>query len=369
MTKARIIHIIHSSAFGGGPNTVAVLCLGLLNDFEMEVVTDGQGDVPALLEGAGIVVHRLPLTTKWSFTANLAKLASLTRALKPDLVHLHGQFAGSLGQIALLLAGRPRSIYTVLWPSYLDDGGPWSRLRNYSAERLSCGLAAAVVAVSEHDRHELLARGLCKVGKLSKIHTAYFLLDEVAQPDPPAAEPVIGFVGRLVDQKGCEYLVRAAPLVISAHPNVRFVVVGDGPELARLMALARELKVASSVEFVGYDPTPARRMKSMSVLAVPSIYEPLGMAPMEAMACGVAVVASAVGGLPEVVEDGVTGILVAPRDPEALATALTRLLDSPALAAQMGIDGRERAIRDFSPTAVAGQYAELYRRLADTTSS
>jgi glycosyltransferase involved in cell wall biosynthesis len=204
---------------------------------------------------------------------------------------------------------------------------------------------------------------------LTTIHNAYFLPDEIAQPSPAAFQPVVGFVGRVVDQKGCEYLVRASPLVISAHPNVRFVVVGDGPELARLTALASELKVASAFEFVGYDPTPARRMKSMSVLAVPSIYEPLGMVPLEAMACGVAVVASAVGGLPEVVEDGVTGILVAPRDPEALAEALIRLLDSPALAAQMGIAGRERAIRDFSPTAIAAQYADLYRRLADTTSS
>jgi glycosyltransferase involved in cell wall biosynthesis len=342
---------------------LAILCLGLSNDFEMEVVTDGQGDVPALLEGAGIVVHRLPLTTKWSFTANLAKLASLTRALKPALVHLHGQFAGSLGQIALQLAGRPRSIYTVLWPSWLDEGGPWSRLRNYSAERLSCGLASEVVAVSEHDRHELLARSLCKVGKLSIIHTAYSLQDDIVHPGQAAAEPVVGFVGRLVDQKGCEYLVRAAPLVVSAHPNVRFVVVGDGPELARLTALARELNVASAVEFVGYDPAPARRMKSMSVLAVPSIYEPLGMVPMEAMACGVAVVASAVGGLPEVVEDGVTGILVPPRDPRAIAQALIRLLDTPQDRVRMGSAARERAVRKFSPATITAQYAVLYRRV------
>ena len=110
-------------------------------------------------------------------------------------------------------------------------------------------------------------------------------------------------------------------------------------------------------------------MQTMAVLAVPSVYEPLGMVAIEAMACGVPVVASAVGGLPEVVENGNTGILVPPRDPEALAAALIRLLDSPQRARQMGSKGRERATRVFSPKVIGERYADLYRRLAASTSS
>lgn len=153
MTKPRIVHVIHSSAFGGGPNMLAILCLQLSN---------GEASV-----------YQLPPTTKtkWSFTCRIPLLTSLIRSRKPDLVHLHGRFAGSLGQ----LAGWPRSLYTVQWPSYLDDGGPWSRLRNYSAERVSCGLATAVAAVSEHDQRQLVARGLCDVTKLDMIHNAYCL--------------------------------------------------------------------------------------------------------------------------------------------------------------------------------------------------
>jgi glycosyltransferase involved in cell wall biosynthesis len=349
---------------------LANLCLQLHDQFDMEVVCDGQGDMPARVEKVGVSVHRVPLTTKWSFAAHIPRLAALIRSRKPDLVHLHGQFAGSLGQIAVQLAARPPSVYSVQWPSYLDDTGAWSRLRNKSAERVSCGGATMVVAVSEHDRKELLARRLCDPAKLIVIHNAYFLEDSAASTPaaPPSSAPVIGFVGRLADQKGCEFLMRAAPRVLLTHPSARFVVVGDGPERGRLETLVHQLGIASSVEFTGYDPAPARRMRSMTVLAVPSIYEPLGMVALEAMACGLPVVGSAVGGIPEAVEDGRTGLLVPPRDSDAIARALDRLLSAPALAARMGSAARERAEQSFSPKTIAGQYAALYRRLLKTSS-
>lgn len=365
----KITHVIHSSAFGGGPNMLTVLVRELHGQFDMDVVTDGAGDMPARLAELGVKTHRMALTTKWSFATHIPALASLIRSLRPDLVHLHGQFAGSFGQLALGLAGRPRSVYTAQWPSFLDDGGAWSRLRNATAERVSCR-ATEVVAVSEHDRREFVARGLCAAERIRVIPNAY-LVDASALParDTNPTSPVIGFVGRLVDQKGCEHLVRAAPAILARHPHARFVIVGDGVDRSGLEALAVQEGVAAAFEFAGYDPDPARRLRSMTVLAVPSIYEPLGMVALEAMVCEVPVVASRVGGLPEVVDDGRTGLLVPPRDPAALAAALGRVLDDPASARAMGTAGRDRAIRNFSPEVVAAQYAELYRRLLAATSS
>lgn len=348
---------------------VTVLCTRLADQFEMEVVCDGQGDMPERVRQAGIPVTEMPLTTKWSFSANIPRLGALVRKAKPDVVHLHGQFAGSLGQIALQLAGRPKNVYTVQWPSYLDDTGSWSRLRNHMAERVSCGGATAVVAVSDHDRKELVARGLCDERKLSVIYNAYFAETDGSSPRPAPNPPVIGFVGRLVDQKGCEYMLRAAPRVLASVPAARFVIVGDGPERPKLEALARELNIPGSIEFAGYDPHPAQRMRSMTALAVPSIYEPLGMVALEAMASGLPVIGSAVGGIPEAVEDGKTGLLVPARDPDALATAIIRVLESPQIASAMGEAGRRRAQSRFSPEVVAGSYADLYRRLAASTSS
>jgi glycosyltransferase involved in cell wall biosynthesis len=347
---------------------LTVLCLQLAARYDLEVICDGQGDMPARLEKEGVKVHSLPLTSKWSFTASLPRLAAAVRGARPDVVHLHGQFAGSLGQIALSLAGRPNTLYTAQWPSYLDDGGTWSRLRNKTAEQVSCAGARLVVVLSENDRKEFTRRGLCDPRKLLVIPNAYFIDSDPATPRRMDRQ-LIGFVGRLVDQKGCEFLVRAAPHVLAEMPSARVVIVGDGPERPNLERLARELGVASAVEFGGYDPHPARRMREMAVLAVPSIYEPLGMVALEAMACEVPVVASAVGGLPEVVEGGTTGLLVPPRDPDALAAALLRILKAPDQAASMGAAGLARARAGFSPEVISNRYAEVYNRLAATASS
>jgi glycosyltransferase involved in cell wall biosynthesis len=368
----RIVHVIHSSAFGGGPNMLAIICLRLRDQFDMEVVCDGQGDVPARLETAGLKVHRLPLTTKWSFTAHIPRLAAVVRSRQPDLVQLHGQFAGSLGQLSLQLAGRPKSVYAVQWPSYLDDTGPWSRLRNYTAERVSCGRATAVVAVAEHDRKTLVARGLCRLDKISVIHNAYYpdaLAYGAVEPVHSGNGSVVGFVGRLSDQKGVEFLIRAVPQVLGAHPQTRFMIVGDGPERPRLEAMVVELGVGRAVEFAGYQAEPSRLVSGLDAVVIPSIYDPFPLVTLEVMASGRPVVGAAVGGIPEAVEDGTTGILVPPRDPAAIAQALIRLIDSPKLRLEMGAAARASARRRFSPDVIAAQYAALYRRLLDTTSS
>ena len=369
MSKPTIVHVIHSTSFGGGPNMLAILCVRLAGEFNMEVVSDGQGDVPKRLESAGIKVHRLDLTTKWSFSRNIPTLAALVRSRRPDLVQLHGQFAGSLGQLALVAAGRPKSIYHVQWPSFLDDTGPWSRLRNRAAELVSCGGATAVVAVSENDRAEYLRRKLCRPAKISVIHNAFSLDIEQMAPPPPPDGKVVGFVGRLSDQKGVEYLIRAAPRVLARHPATKFVLVGDGPERSRLEGLARSLGVASAIEFAGYQAQPSEWIKESTVMAIPSIYDPFPLVTLEIMALGRPVVASAVGGIPEAVDNGATGILVPPRDPEAIADAIDRLLDSPALASQMGEAARVRAREKFSPDAISAQFASLYRRLLAKASS
>lgn len=348
---------------------LAILCLLLASEFDMEVVADGQGDVPKRLEAAGITVHRLDLTTKWSFTRNIPRLAGLLRSCQPDLVHLHGQFAGSLGQLALAVAGNPKSVYHVQWPSFLDDTGRWSRVRNRAAELVSCSRAAAVVAVSENDRSEYLRRRLCPAEKISVIHNAYSLEIENMPPSAPPDGATVGFVGRLSDQKGVEYLVRAAPIVLAKHPDAKFVVIGDGPERIGLEHLARSLGVAAAIDFAGYQPEPSDGIKRSAVMTIPSIYDPFPLVTLEVMALGRPLVASSVGGIPEAVEDGRTGFLVPPRDPEALGGAIVRLLDSSELRAEMGAAARVRAREEFSPKAISGQFAALYRRLLAKASS
>ena len=347
---------------------LAILCKELAGDFEMEVVCDGEGDMPARVETVGTRVHRMPLTTKWSFAAHIPQLARLVRKRRPDLVHLHGQFAGSLGQIALGLAGRPKNVYFVQWPSYLDDVGSWSRFRNQAAEKMSCFGATAVVCVSDHDRREFIARRLCRAEKLRVIHNAFTHEAKPSRPPFSGERPTVGFIGRLVDQKGCEYLLQAAPAILQAHPDARFLLVGDGPERARLESMARELDIDNAVVFTGYQADPAAMIEAMDIVVMPSIYDPFPLVTLEAMILGRPVVGAAVGGIPEAVEDGRTGVLVPSRDPAAIAREVNGLIENPETSVAMGAAGRQSAQARFSPQVISAQFADLYRELLSTAS-
>jgi len=341
-----------------------LLVLGTKDEFDPVVVSSGEGQLPAQLQAEGVEFHVLPLTTKWSFLAHTWKLSRLIREIAPDVIHLHGHWAASIGQLAVVLAGRPPTVYTVRWPAYSDDTNPLSTARNWLVEWFSCAMATVVVAVSEFDRKTLVRRRLCSLRKLEMIHNAYAIDPLPVAPNRHAAEVVkIGFVGRLVDQKGCDVLITAYARLANAGLPARLTIVGDGPDRAKLERRVEDLGLSGSVDFLGFRPDGAALMTEMDIVAVPSRFEPFGIVAVEAMAQGRPVVASAVGGLTETVADGSTGHLVPAGDPVRLADALGDLVRSSALREQMGAAGRERAMALFSPDRVVAGYLKLYRRL------
>ena len=364
-TKPKILHILHSSAIGGGPVSVGLLVLGTKDEFDPVVISSGEGQLPAQLQAEGVEFHALPLTTKWSFLANTWKLSRLIRQIAPDVIHLHGHWAGSIGQLAVVLAGRPATIYTVRWPAYSDDTDPVSVVRNWLVEWFSCAMATIVVAISDFDRQTLIRRRICSSRKLEMIHNAYAVDPAPVAPNRPTPEIVnIGFVGRLVAQKGCDLLIAAYARLAAGGLPARLTIVGDGPDRSELERRVEDMRLGGSVEFLGFQPDGAALMAEMDIVAVPSRFEPFGIVAVEAMAQGRPVVAAAVGGLTETVVDGTTGRLVPAGDPARLADALADLVRSSALREQMGEAGRERAIALFSPDRVVAAYKNLYRRLS-----
>jgi glycosyltransferase involved in cell wall biosynthesis len=170
---------------------------------------------------------------------------------------------------------------------------------------------------------------------------------------------VIGTVSRLDPVKGVAFLVHAFSKVDRAH----LVVIGDGPERAALESLAGGLGVAGRVHWVGHRRNVPHLLPAFDLFVQPSLHEGLPNTILEAMAAGLPVVATAVGGTPEVVVDGVTGLLVPPRDPDALAQAIVRLLYTPDLRCRMGQAGRERVAQYFTVERMVEQTERLYERL------
>jgi starch synthase len=298
-----------------------------------------------------------------------------------DLVHSHTWYANLAGHLASLRYGIPH----VVTMHSLEPLRPWKAEQlggGYAlsswCERVAATSAAAVVAVSEGMRADVLAAYPEISPERTRVIRNGIDTSEYA-PDPATgvlarygidpSRPYVIFVGRITRQKGLPVLLRAAS---SLDPSAQLVLCAGAPDTPELLAEVTTLvdglrAVRSGVLWIPEmlaKPEIIQLLTHAVVFACPSLYEPLGIVNLEAMACETAVVASRVGGIPEVVAGSVTGLLVPPDDPASLADALNALVRDSGRAAAMGRAGRERAVTEFSWDAVAAQTAALYAELA-----
>jgi glycosyltransferase involved in cell wall biosynthesis len=181
----------------------------------------------------------------------------------------------------------------------------------------------------------------------------------------PAHALVLGTVANLFSRKGYHVLLQALPKILASVQHAHYVVVGKGEAEyeSRLQSLARQLNVADRVHFVGFQSSVEPYLAAMDLYVHPALMEGFGIAVLEAMAMARAVVATAVGGVPEIIRHGETGLLVPSGDPEALATAVIQLLTDPARRVQLGRAGRERVLKDFTVEAMMCRLLDAYESL------
>lgn len=174
---------------------------------------------------------------------------------------------------------------------------------------------------------------------------------------------LVGMVGRLATQKGHQYFLRAATEVLKKVPKTKFLIVGGGSLEKRLRKLAVRLRIEKRVSFLGPRRDLEKILPRLDILVLPSLWEPLGNVLLEAMVFSRPVIATRVGGIPEIVENGVTGILVPPKNSQKLAEAMVFLLQNPEIARRMGREGRERVKRYFSLERLVKEVEEVYDRI------
>jgi glycosyltransferase involved in cell wall biosynthesis len=186
-----------------------------------------------------------------------------------------------------------------------------------------------------------------------------------SQQTSPMDPPVVFYAGHLVPAKGVDHLVRAMSEVHRVVPQARLVLAGDGFDRPRLEQMAKDLGIDGCTDFLGSVPfyTMPERFRQCTIFCLPTLAEAFGLSLLQAMSTGKPVVASAVGGIPHFVENGKSGHLVAPSDPQALAQALIDLLTQPELMAQMGQYNRQRVLDHYSWSAVVDQIEALYEKV------
>jgi len=296
-----------------------------------------------------------PRTTGKFDPATLLRLAARLRRDRVDVLHTHLSSASLIGSLAARLAGVP-AVATV-----------------HGLNRRTCFMYARhIIAVSQAVRGHLLAQGVPQ----SRITVIYNGVDLGRYRQAPetdslrarlgvgAGVSLIGAVGRLGSEKGHAYLVEATAILIKREAlPVRLLIVGDGRNRHLLEQTARRCGIAQDVTFAGFQRDVTSYQAALDIFCLPSLKEGLSLSALEAMALGKAVIASRVGGTPEVVVDGETGLLVEPADPEALARALAALLQDPQRAREMGEAGRERVARIFDLERVVDQVEKVYARM------
>jgi glycosyltransferase involved in cell wall biosynthesis len=361
--RPRILFVVTLAETGGAQTYVASLLEPLADRFDVVVAAHGDGPLRDAARAAGVRFVRLRQVRRpvslWRDVLGFLELLALVRREHPHIVHLNSAKAAALGRPAAWLGRVPIRIYTVHGWAFRAHGAPASALYRW-AERVLRPLTTVTVCVSDSERGAGLAAHTCEE------RTTVVIRNGVDPGGFRAGEahsgrPRIVTVGRLQAPKDAVTLVRA--LAGLRGRSFEALLVGDGPDRPAVEEEVRRLGLESAVELLGERDDVPELLGTADVFVLSSNSEGLPLSILEAMAAGLPVVASNVGGVAEVVVDGATGLLVPPGDAQRLAAAIERLLEDPVLRRRLGEAGRIRVAEHFDLAAVHQAHLDLYRRV------
>lgn len=361
----KVLHIITDTNIGGaGRYLLNLLPQPAFRDIDV-VVACPDGDLGKRLDEKGI--RRIPISGKdVSYSSRLTReLGRVMKQEKPDLVHTHSSLSG---RIAAKLRRIP-AVYTkhnlVRIPNAAGVRPPKAgTFRRFVNKTVAGTFSDRVIGCSEGVAKELVESGL-KPTMVTGIPNGIDLSPYMPKWMSGDAKRglLIGTVARLHRQKALDVMLEAAKIVLTSQPAARFIIGGTGPLEEQLKAKIRDLRLEPYVKMAGFVSDVPGFLSKLDVYVLSSDYEGLPLAVLEAMAAGLPIVSTGVGGVPEAVVDGVNGILVAPRQPKALAQGIVRVLVDPDVARRMGIASRKRAEELFDAQVMAQKTVAVYREV------
>ena len=369
----RLLHIITRLDVGGSSeNTILSVTRMPSEEFACGLVS-GRTTEPS----PGIARSLAERNIQWAVVPALRReihplrdlyaLKALRRQIRegrPEIIHTHTSKAGFLGRLAARLEHVPHIIHTPHGHVFGGYFSPAASRLFIGLERLAARWTDRIVTLTDAEAAQHLALGIGRPEQFITIASGVDL-DDIASAAPVRLTPhgpVIGTVGRLTSIKGHQHLIDAVPEILRRCPAANVALVGDGELRQALTERARRLDVNSRVIFTGYREDIPALIAGMDVFVLPSLNEGMGRVLVMAMALGKPIVASRVGGVPELLGQGEAGLLVPPADPRALADAICTLLADPVRAKTLGEVGRRRAPA-YSADAMVQALARLYREV------
>jgi glycosyltransferase involved in cell wall biosynthesis len=359
--KPRVLHVVDSLEIGGMERLVHDLAIARGAETTSVACLVSVGSFGEALRNQGIKVELIG--TKGGFIPTVWRMSRHLRRVRADLLHCHSLYSFLNGSTAARLAGNIPAVVTKHGAS-VPGNGPGSRMNRLLIRH------ADVVAVSREAMDVVKAwtrnsRSLCYIPNGLSLRPYENLPSRRSarmRLGLPESSFIIGVVARVTRTKGHRLLLDVFARLQSRMPNALLLIVGDGAELPAVKAHIRKLALENSVQVMGERQDVPAILAALDVFCLPSETEGMPMTVLEAMAAGLPVLASNVGGIPELLEQGRAGLMVPPRAPDELEAALLTLANDPVRARDMGRAGRERLLKEFSLECTLNAYEDLYRQ-------
>ena len=379
--KIRVLLVATRLTIGGDTNVILDIAsyLNSHSHFEVHLAT---GPVPAhevdltyQASERGIPLINIPSMVTyirpWHILRSSAELYAHIRQGKYDIVHTNNAIAGAAGRLAAALARVPVIIHHVHGWGLQEDMSKMTKMLYINSERFSATFTNRLIAVSKPNIEKGLAYKICRENKFKLIYNGIPLEKFQQQVDrrticlelglDPECK-IVGMIGRLDKQKNPLDFIRAAAMVVDNYPKVQFVIAGDGPLRAECESLIKELNLAQKFFLLGYRNDINKIYPILTLTALSSLWEGLPVVFQESMIAGKPIVANNVDGAQDVISDGRTGYLVAPRQPQEMADRITTLLKNEELCSQMGLTAKQLA-KQYSSEGMIKEIESLYLEL------
>ena len=370
--KPFILLVIDEASVGGGQQHVLWLAEHLdKTKYKVAVVCEPRGYLVDRLHELDILHYPLVISNSFSVRA-LVQCRNLLKSLMPSIVHTHGGTAGFYGRIAAVIAHVPHIVHTYHGIHYLHWKKSLKRFIFHLTDRMLVVITDMILCVTEDDFNLALRSGLVKKNKsliikngidVKRFAVSQLQKRRMTHPEKKSQTVVVGTIGRLHEQKGHKYFLEAARIILSEYPETRFHIVGDGDLREQLEQLAIQLGIIRSVQFLGSRIDIPEQLGRMDIFVLSSLWEGLPIVLLEAMAARKPIVSTSVNGIPEILQDGKSALLVPSRDSNALAAAIKILIQNNVLSKRISDCAYRLVCQKYDIKIMISRTEDVYNRL------